>query len=153
MPFRFVSGQHTYVYRLIGLKTFRYDLEEFFFGAVKDVINFRERNNQRRLDFMQLLIDMKNNVSIDESSNKPVSLTLNELVAQAILFFIAGFETSSTTMQYCLYELSKNLEIQRKVREEIRDVYEKHDRKLTYDMLNEMKYLAQVVDGKMCSNT
>lgn len=47
------------------------------------------------------------------------------LVAQAAVFFTGGFETSSSTMSFTLYELAMNPEIQTKLREEILDTLKK----------------------------
>jgi cytochrome P450 len=42
-------------------------------------------------------------------------LTRNEIVANAILFFMAGFETTASTLSFVFYELAMNPEIQDKV--------------------------------------
>jgi len=73
---------------------------------------------------------------------------LNSLAAQAFVFFIAGFETSSTTMTFCLYELSLHQDTKDRVRQEIDVVPQKHDGKLTYEGIQEMEYLDKVVSGK-----
>jgi hypothetical protein len=75
-------------------------------------------------------------------------LSMNSLAAQAFVFYLGGFETSSTTMTFCLYELSLHQEIQDRVREEIDVVLQKHDGKLTYEGILEMEYLDKVVSGK-----
>lgn len=59
-----------------------------------------------------------------------------------------GYETSSTTLTYCMYELSVNEDIQAKARESVKDVLKKHGNKLTYESVNEMDYLEQCVNGK-----
>lgn len=74
---------------------------------------------------------------------------MDELAAQCFIFFIAGFETSSTTATFVLYELATHQDIQDKVREEIRTVLAKHENKITYDSLNELTYMRQVIDGKV----
>lgn len=74
-----------------------------------------------------------------------------EAAAQAYVFFLAGFETSSTTATYCLYELSLHQNLQDKVRKEIDDTLREHG-KLTYDAVNEMTYLHKVVNGKYGGN-
>lgn len=56
-------------------------------------------------------------------------------------------------MSFCLYELAKNAEIQRKVHEEIDRITEKYNGQLTYDAVNDMKYLETCIDGKICKNT
>ena len=75
-------------------------------------------------------------------------LSMNSLAAQAFVFFVAGFETSSNTMTFCLYELSLHQDIQDRLREEIDFVLQKHDGKLTYEGIQEMEYLDKVVSGK-----
>lgn len=64
------------------------------------------------------------------------------------MFFFAGFETSSSTMAFCLYELALNPDIQEEVRREIDTVLDKHGGNFTYESLFEMEYLEKVVDGK-----
>jgi cytochrome P450 family 6 len=73
---------------------------------------------------------------------------MDSLAAQAFVFFAAGFETSSTTLTFCLYELSLHQDIQDRVREEIDVVLRKHDGKVTYEAILEMEYLDKVVSGE-----
>jgi cytochrome P450 family 6 len=77
-----------------------------------------------------------------------VGLSINILAAQAFVFFLAGFETSSATMSFCLYELSLHQDIQERLREEIDVVLKKYDGKITYEAIQEMEYLDKVVSGK-----
>jgi cytochrome P450 family 6 len=73
------------------------------------------------------------------------------LASQAFIFFLAGFETSSTTLSFCLYELAVNPDIQTKLREEIDVSLSKMGGQITYDGVQSMKYLGQVIDGKKYS--
>lgn len=57
-------------------------------------------------------------------------------VAQAALFFAAGFETSSTTISFILHELSLQPVLQEKLRAEIKTAFEENDGKVTYDMVS-----------------
>ncbi|PSN38879.1 hypothetical protein C0J52_18964 [Blattella germanica] len=130
------------------------NISKYFQQMVKDTVEYREKNNVIRNDFMQLLIQLKNkgfvapdhqNGSTKAEITDTSKLSMGSLAAQAFVFFIAGFETSSTTMTFCLYELSLNHDVQEKLREEIRTVLKKHDGKITYDCIQEMTYLDQVV--------
>ena len=69
-------------------------------------------------------------------------------MAQAFLFLIAGYETSSSTLSFALYELALHPEIQQNLRAEIMQVMSKHDGKLTYDGMQDMLYLDRVVSGE-----
>lgn len=71
-----------------------------------------------------------------------------EITAQVFLFFIAGFETSSTAASYAIYELAKNKRVQDKLKEEIDRVTEKYNGKITYESILEMEYLTQVIEGE-----
>ncbi|XP_055714130.1 probable cytochrome P450 6a23 [Phlebotomus papatasi] len=112
----------------------------FYMKVVRETVAYREQNSVQRNDFMNLLIDLKNNAQDSEK------LTFNELAAQAFIFFLAGFETSSTTMMYCLYELALNPDIQEKTREHINHVLQQHNNEFTYEAMMDMTYLEQVVN-------
>lgn len=78
-----------------------------------------------------------------------IELTDALLTSQALVFFLAGFETSSTTISNALYELAQNPEMQDKLRKEIKEVYENNDGALSYTDVKEMKYLDKVFKGNI----
>jgi len=120
-------------------------VEDFYMNIVKNTVNYRVKNQVKRNDFMDMLIDMKLKYDNGDMQN---GLTFNEIAAQAFIFFLAGFETSSTTMGFALYELASNQDIQDKLRTEVDSVLEKHNGKLDYDCMREMIYLEKVIDGE-----
>ena len=69
-------------------------------------------------------------------------------MAQALIFLIAGYETSAGTLSFALYELALHPEIQQRLRAEILQVLSEHDGKLTYDGMQDMSYLDRVVSGE-----
>ena len=75
-------------------------------------------------------------------------VTMDVIAAQAFVFFVAGFETTSTTMTFCLYELAMNPDIQEQVRNELDTVLERHGGNITYEAISEMEYLDKVVSGE-----
>lgn len=84
--------------RFIGIKQLHDDVAEFFMKIVMDTIKYREENNIQRNDFMDILLKLKNQGSAGDDNKGPLSV--REIAAQSFVFFIAGFETSSTTMTF-----------------------------------------------------
>ncbi|KAJ6623039.1 Cytochrome P450 6a2 [Pseudolycoriella hygida] len=144
---------------IIKFKFTNDDVEEFFHSVVKQTISFRETNNFERNDFMQLLIQLKNQGYLssekgesklsegENSSDDLKKLSYQDVAANALLFFIAGFETSSSTLSFCIFELARNREIQQKVQEEIDNVLAEDDSQVfTYESLHKLKYLECCID-------
>lgn len=133
--------------RKLHVKTIPDDVSKFVIKIASDTIDFREKNNVHRNDFMDILIKLKG------SADKDKALTFNEIAGQTFLFFAAGFETSATTLTFCLYELAKNPEMQAKTRNVIEEAYKKHDGKFTYEMMMDLPYIDQIFDGNFFFRT
>ncbi|CAG9766611.1 unnamed protein product [Ceutorhynchus assimilis] len=127
--------------RYLGINNIPEPVTEFFTETLTETVKFRQINNSRKSDFLQLLINLYETTKDEE---KP--FTFDDLIGNVILFFIAGFDTSSTTMNFALYELALNPKLQDKTREEIRRVLDEHKGELTYESFKEMTYLRQVID-------
>lgn len=65
------------------------------------------------------------------------------IVAQSGAFLIGGFETSSTTLSFCMYELAKNPLVQNKLKEEIDEMFTGTD-EISYEIVQKMEYLNMV---------
>lgn len=76
-------------------------------------------------------------------------LTFNQMAAQSFAFYFAGFETSSSAMSFCMYELAKAQPLQRKVQAEIDAVNERYNNEITYESLSEMTFLGACIDGNI----
>lgn len=121
--------------KFFKMKNFSQTTIDFIVGMVRDTIENREKNNIRRNDFLQIIHEAK----IDGNG-----MTIEEIAAQAFLFLLAGFETSSSVATFAVYEMAINSDMQDRVRTEINEVLKKHDDKLTYDSIFEMKYLDMI---------
>ncbi|KAG5669760.1 hypothetical protein PVAND_000054 [Polypedilum vanderplanki] len=130
-----------WIARKLGLKLIPSDITKFFMGVVKDTVNYRLENNIQRNDVLDTLMKIR-----DETQENEGKLTIGEIGAQCFVFFIGGFETSSSTGTFVLYNLVKYPEVQEKLRNEIRTILARHDNKITYEAMQEMKYLQMVVD-------
>ncbi|XP_061401504.1 cytochrome P450 6a9-like isoform X1 [Musca vetustissima] len=132
--------------RKLGFKQTPDDIEAFFMRIVRETVEYREKNNIRRNDFMDMLIDLKNKKLMkSDHGDELTNLSLEEIAAQAFVFFIAGFETSSTTLGFTLYELAQNQEVQDKARREVMEKLEKYQGELSYECLKDMQYLEQIL--------
>lgn len=147
------SNLFPYLSKLLKVRVTNKKVDHFFRNLVKDTIEFRENNNIVRKDFMHLLIQLKNKGVLEDEEADPRSdiketkPSINEICGQAFIFFLAGYETSSTTMTFALHELAENMQIQEKVRQEIINVLVEHNGNLTYDAIKDMHYLNRVVLG------
>ncbi|XP_063706635.1 probable cytochrome P450 9f2 [Culicoides brevitarsis] len=135
---------------------------QFFKQIVADTIKHRRSTNTFRPDVIQLLIQAIDGKLKHESDNKDtetgfavVNETTNskqvttksnwsdsEVAAQCFLFFVAGFDTTSTTLTFALYELVVADDIQEKLFEEITETKNQLNGKpVTYEAIHKMEYL------------
>lgn len=143
--------------RTFKIRSINRDVENFMISLVKQNLKYRETNNVIRKDFFQLLVQLRNDGQVGsddhwessiQNDDKKKTLTIEEVAAQAFIFYAAGFETSSTTISFCLYEVAKHPDVQRKLHEEIDTVLARYNGKVTYESVSEMKYLESCIDGK-----
>lgn len=146
------------------------EVNDFMLNIVKKVVKHREETSCERNDFMQLLMQLKTtglvskkNGDANKNSGQGQKITIDELAAQVFVFFVGGefslvflykfnlnsftgFETSTATMSFCLFELCKNPEIQYKIQEELdRELGDNFD-VVTYESINSLKYLESCID-------
>jgi len=77
-----------------------------------------------------------------------IELTDDDIIAQALVFFFAGFETSSSTLTFGLMEIARFPQVQQKARENIEQVLARHNGVMSYQALQEMTYLELIMQGK-----
>lgn len=133
------------------------EFKEFMINIVQDTMEFREKNHVKRKDFIQLLMELRkpgklsndngtDTISNDKDSKQEV-LTLEQCAAQVALFYLAGFDTSSSAVSFCLFELSRQPELMKRVQCEIDDIMNKYTNNITYECINEMPFLDACVRG------
>lgn len=122
---------------------------EFFRSLVLDTMKTREKEGIVRPDMLQLLMEAKKNSMHDENSNdnktQRIKLDDEDIIAQALLFFLAGFDTASTLLCFISYQLAMYPDIHNKLQDEIDKTLEENGGKFTYEAVNNMKYLDMVV--------
>ena len=73
-------------------------------------------------------------------------MTRDCMVAQCVLFLLAGFDTVQTTLTWASMELVKNPDIQEKLIQDILQAVEKHGQ-VDYNSVQDMTYLDAVIKG------
>ncbi|KAK9501869.1 hypothetical protein O3M35_012514 [Rhynocoris fuscipes] len=146
--------------KLLGLSLNDSDVGEYFCKIIRDTINYRKKNGVVRNDFLQMFMTLKDKGSIELHTKDPedeylrmepaqsgenFEFTDDVMVGNAYTFLKAGFENTAVNTLLTLYELSKNLEIQEKVRKEIQKHVEENGGTLTFQALRKMVYLEQCV--------
>ncbi|KAM3608839.1 uncharacterized protein V6R79_005584 [Siganus canaliculatus] len=71
-------------------------------------------------------------------------ITEDEIVGQAFIFLLTGYETSSNTMGFTCYLLALHPECQHKVQAEVDDLFTEHESP-DYSNIQELKYLDMVI--------
>ncbi|KXJ78558.1 hypothetical protein RP20_CCG004242 [Aedes albopictus] len=113
-------------------------LEKFFTDLMKEAIRHREASVTNRADYLDYLISLRNKKEISEL----------DMAAHGVTFFIDGFETSSVAISFMLYEIAKNPEVQKRLRQELLKVTSENGT-VSYDSLLELPYLEQVVNESL----
>ncbi|XP_066156671.1 cytochrome P450 6A1-like [Euwallacea fornicatus] len=131
-----------------GHRTFPSDVYEYFQALIRSSIEYRKKTGLCRVDFLQLLMQLKDGLLPDKSKSpndqKSSIFSETEVLSNAFIIYAAGYETSSGTTCFAMYELASNPEIQEKLREEILDSLKKNDNQVTYESISEMQYLDKV---------
>jgi cytochrome P450 family 9 len=159
------TNQNTFIlqflpklYKFLGKQICRKSIHDFFEFNVLKEIQRRQEKNILRPDLIQILIqakegklklekDEENELSFfDSKLEKYAELTDDDLVAQALVMFLGGFETTAILMQALSYELALNLDVQENLYQEIKNTREKlNGKSISYDVLNEMTMMNCVV--------
>ncbi|CAD7086710.1 unnamed protein product [Hermetia illucens] len=125
-------------------KVFSNGATDFLRSTFNYILSEREKSKNTRNDLVDLLISVKKSAKL-RINDVDVKMEGDILVAQAAIFFTAGYETTSSTMSFALYELANAPEAQECLRQEIRDVLIKNNGEVTYDIILNMRYMHMVV--------
>lgn len=133
----------------LGIKLFK-EFEDFFVGAITEVMKKREQENIKRHDFADICISLqKKGTMRDQTTGCELEPTYGLLSAQALFFFVAGVEPCANAMFSTLIELCRHPDILQRVHEEIDENFEKHNSIITYEVISDMNYLDKVLSEAM----
>ncbi|XP_069676194.1 cytochrome P450 9e2-like [Periplaneta americana] len=137
--------------KFLGISILPNRICDFFSSLVKDTIATREREGIVRPDLLQLLMQAQKGNLQDENSTEQQArsgrrvLDDEDVVAQCVVFFLAGFDTASTFICFVCYHLAVDQDIQTRLQKEIDETLREGGGKFSYEALNGMKYLDMVV--------
>ncbi|KAJ8928365.1 hypothetical protein NQ314_019096 [Rhamnusium bicolor] len=139
------------LYQIFKVKIINNKVGNFFRQVINDTIKIREERAIVRPDMIHLLMQARKGIEKHEKNGVidtgfataqesdlgkakiPKDLTNEDITAQALIFFFAGFDTVSTGMSFAAYELAVNQDVQERLRKEVYDTLEECNGKLTYE--------------------
>ncbi|XP_020280574.1 cytochrome P450 9e2-like [Pseudomyrmex gracilis] len=125
--------------KFFHIKLISKDASDFFRDSIQTTIATRDAEHITRPDMLQLMMDVRN-------KDGGRALNTEEIVAEAFVFFFAGFETTSTTLCFAAHLLATNPDVQFKLRQEIDKVLEESNGEVTYEAINHLEYLEAVIN-------
>ncbi|CAG9818100.1 unnamed protein product [Phaedon cochleariae] len=135
-----------YLMKVLGLKFFQDDVRNYFSNVLQDSIRMRKKSGTYSSDLIDSLLEAQSTAKKENSLRK---LEDDDILAQAMIFFLGGFDTVSKLLGFLCYELAINKEVQDRLREDILDVIRKNDGKITYDATMRMEYLDMVISESL----
>ena len=151
----------------MDIRIFSKDVSDFFTTIVKETVQTREKKKIYRPDMINLLMEARKGQTQEDRNDlmdtgfatvKESEIHINrktmkseltdlDMTAQAMIFFLAGFETVSVLMCFMSHELALHPDIQEKLQKEVDRTRSECDGKLTYEALMKMKYMDMVISG------
>lgn len=159
-------NQMTTICRIFGIKFVDAPVAKLFKDTILDTIEIRKKNNIHRPDMINTMMQVREGTLLNndadeqiekeglaaEQESKAGKVTVNrkwtddEIVSQCFVFFAAGFDTSAILLTFTAYELAANPDIQEKLYEEIVEMNTALvGKSITYEALQKMKYLDQII--------
>ncbi|XP_069161840.1 cytochrome P450 3A4-like [Procambarus clarkii] len=133
---------------------------------LKSVIEVRRKDlDTKYVDVLQLMLEAaesRQDTSAEGAATNGAStplpgkersqhklLTDDEIIANAWVFLLGGFETTANTLTYTTYLIATHPEVQERLYEELCDVIKGDPDHLTYEQVKELKYLDQVLSESL----
>ena len=125
--------------RLMGMNSFKPRETMFFANIVTKTIQQRKASKERKEDLIDLMIDAMEGLKEEEQeenkdqyeadmklAHKTNVKNLDEMsfIGTAMVFLVAGYDTTGMTLSWICYELAKNPDLQKRLQDEVDAVYD-----------------------------
>ncbi|KAG8040148.1 hypothetical protein G9C98_000718 [Cotesia typhae] len=128
--FKFMMGMmFPRMMRLLGQSYLSKDTNRFFVELIREEVKRRDLEKIVRPDMIHLLMQARGD-----------KIETNDIVAQAFIFFLAGFDTTSTLMSFVVHQLAFHQDVQEKLHQEVEFLEE-----VEHEDLGKLKFLEMVI--------
>lgn len=119
----------------------------FFANMITHILENREKNPMEKVnDYLQLLAESREEEKPEKKSSESNNnignskLSQAEIIANSVIFLLAGYETTSSLLTFACFELARNKDLQDRLRQEVteNDIED-------YQIINELPYLDAVI--------
>uniref|UniRef100_A0AAR2LZ33 unspecific monooxygenase n=1 Tax=Pygocentrus nattereri TaxID=42514 RepID=A0AAR2LZ33_PYGNA len=124
----------------LGITLFSKSSMDFFYSSLRKIKDQHSTSNNKRVDFLEQ--------PVKANTVQTECLTDHEILSQSSIFVLAGYETTSTTLTFLLYNLATNPDLQSKLVEEIDEAFP-CNAPVTYDVLMKLGYIDMVISESM----
>ncbi|MDX6183527.1 cytochrome P450 [Flavobacterium sp. Fl-77] len=107
---------------------------------IKEIVEERVASKQEVNDLLNMLLETR-------YEDTGEGMSVNQLIDEIKILFIAGHETTANAMTFTLYLLAKHPEIQHKILQEIHQIEAETDN--VFDRLQKMTYINAVLNESM----
>lgn len=139
--------------QLLGMDVF--DLS-YLTQIANQIIEERRSKAVRRNDFVQVMVDHGQEDEEEDDEKESIdgtegpktlkkTLTNKEIIGNALTMMSAGTDTTGNALIYICYNLAMYPDCQNKLFEEINEALVKTDGEITYELLNSLSYLSDVI--------
>lgn len=115
---------------------------KFFHESTKRILEMRRNQKEYRPDFLQLMLDVHKEIQDENIAQK--GLTDDQILANAVIFFLAGYETTGTLLAWLAYCMAVHPDWQEKVHDEIESSIADGD--INYNNVNQLETLDMILN-------
>ncbi|CAL7948655.1 unnamed protein product [Xylocopa violacea] len=130
--------------RMVGFRFLSRATSRFFWNLISETVKTRREQRIIRPDMIHLLMQARDSNETTSSEGN-----IDDIVAQAFIFFLAGFDTVSTVMCHAIYELALHQDVQERLREEVDRYLFEENGEISYESLSKMEYMEMVISESL----